>query len=261
MSTNPYAAPRAQVADDTSVQQGNFLPTGQTVPTGNGWTWITQAWSIFRAAAGTWIGIIVVLAIILILLAIIPLIGNLASPILFPVFAGGLMLACRDAGEGKVEFQSLFAGFKHRFGTLAAVGAIYLVGVIVVVLVTFLVTGVSVGMFTSLPAGPGPDNVARIGMAAILTVLIIVALTLPLAMAIWFAPALVVFHDMGAFEAMKASFIGCLKNMLPFLLYGIVLAIASVIASIPLGLGWLVLGPVIIASIYTGYRDIYFTAA
>jgi uncharacterized membrane protein len=58
---------------------------------------------------------------------------------------------------------------------------------------------------------------------------------------------------------MKASFAGCLKNMLPFLLYGIVLTIAGVLASIPLGLGWLVLGPVIVASIYTGYRDIYFS--
>jgi hypothetical protein len=47
--------------------------------------------------------------------------------------------------------------------------------------------------------------------------------------------------------------------MLPFLLYGIVFFIAAIIASIPLMLGWLVLGPLLAASIYTAYRDIYFT--
>jgi hypothetical protein len=32
----------------------------------------------------------------------------------------------------------------------------------------------------------------------------------------------------------------------------------AILASIPFLLGWLVLGPVIGASIYTSYRDIYF---
>jgi hypothetical protein len=40
---------------------------------------------------------------------------------------------------------------------------------------------------------------------------------------------------------------------------GVILLVASIVASIPLGLGWLVLGPVLVASIYTGYRDIYFS--
>jgi len=62
-----------------------------------------------------------------------------------------------------------------------------------------------------------------------------------------------------ALEAMQQSFFGCLKNVLPFLLYGVILFIASVIASIPVLLGWLILGPVLAASVYTAYRDIYFT--
>ena len=57
---------------------------------------------------------------------------------------------------------------------------------------------------------------------------------------------------------MKASFIGCLKNVLPFLLYSVIALVASAIASVPFLLGWLVLAPVLFASVYTGYRDIYF---
>jgi len=87
--------------------------------------------------------------------------------------------------------------------------------------------------------------------------LVMFALLLPVVMAIWFAAPLVVFHDHGAIEAMKASFAGCLKNVLPFLWYSVLFMLLAIVASLPLGLGWLVLGPVFGASVYTSYRDIY----
>jgi uncharacterized membrane protein len=58
---------------------------------------------------------------------------------------------------------------------------------------------------------------------------------------------------------MKASFTGCLRNIVPFLVYGVIGFVLMVLASVPVLLGWLVLGPVMVASIYTAYRDIYFT--
>jgi uncharacterized membrane protein len=66
-----------------------------------------------------------------------------------------------------------------------------------------------------------------------------------------------VFHELGAVDAMKVSFSGCLRNIVPFILYGLVGLVLGIVASIPFGLGWLVLGPVAIASVYLGYRDIY----
>jgi uncharacterized membrane protein len=62
---------------------------------------------------------------------------------------------------------------------------------------------------------------------------------------------------MAPIEAIKESFMGCLKNILPFLVYSIVLVVLGVVASIPLGLGWLVLGPTLVGSVYASYRDIY----
>jgi uncharacterized membrane protein len=76
-------------------------------------------------------------------------------------------------------------------------------------------------------------------------------------MAVWFAAPLVVFHGHGAVDAMKGSFSGCLKNILPFLLYSVILMVFLFVAAIPLLLGWLVLWPVIAASVYTSYKDIY----
>ena len=120
-----------------------------------------------------------------------------------------------------------------------------------------LVTGASV---LTVVNATTPEEIMAAGAGLLLATLIFLALLVPLLMAIWFAPPLVVFHDLGAIAAMKASFMGCLRNMLPFLLYGIVLFIASIVASIPAMLGWLVLGPIIAVSIYTGYKDIYFSA-
>ena len=59
-------------------------------------------------------------------------------------------------------------------------------------------------------------------------------------------------------DSSKWSFFACLKNIGSFLIYGIVWMLLAIVATIPLGLGWLVLGPMTIASVYTAYRDIFF---
>ena len=84
------------------------------------------------------------------------------------------------------------------------------------------------------------------------------SLSVPVAMLLWFAPALVALNGIAPVEALKASWRGSLKNIVPFLIYGVVLFILAIVASLPFMLGWLTLGPVMAASIYTSYRDIYF---
>jgi uncharacterized membrane protein len=260
MSSNPYAAPKANVADAATPMQGNFVPGGRGVAAGRGWDWIVAGWDLFKRQPGMWIGLIVVAAIIMIVLAIIPFIGSLALMILGPVFGGGIMLGCKALSEGgELELGHLFAGFKQKFGPLAAVGAIYLVASIVIALIVGLVTGA--GMFALMSGGDlTAGQAAGAVMGVLLAVLIMLALMIPVWMAIWFAPALVVLNERGAVEALKESFSASLKNIIPMLVYGVLLFIAAIIAAIPLGLGWLVLGPVLAGSLYASYRDIYYTA-
>jgi len=47
------------------------------------------------------------------------------------------------------------------------------------------------------------------------------------------------------------------QNIPAFLVYGVVGLVLAIVATIPALLGWLILGPVTIASAYTGYRDIF----
>ena len=257
MSTpNPYATPKATVADDTVILSANFVPGGRPVEAGRGWAWIAAAWELFKRQPGMWIGITLLLFVILVVASLIPIVGGVAMTLFAPVFAAGVVIGCRGLDEGKdLEIGHLFAGFRSRTGTLIGVGAVYLVISLIVMLVVGLSMGV--GMVTMMGAGD-PEAMAAMGMTMVLAVLIMVALMLPIIMAVWFAAPLVVFHDHGVMDAMKGSFAGCLRNIVPFLIYGLVMFVFSFLASLPLLLGWLVLGPVLLASLYTGYRDIYF---
>jgi uncharacterized membrane protein len=257
MSTpNPYAAPKAPVVDASGGPR-NFIPTGRPVPAARGWSWIVEGFELFKRQPGAWIAIIIIAALVFIGLALIPFLGSLAGMVLAPVFAGGLVYAAREQDEGReLAISQLFAGFRERFGALLSVGFIYLGITIAVALVVGLATGA--GLWTLLGSGADPAGVAGAGVTILLAFLVMMALLLPVFMAMWFAPALALFHEQGPAEAMKASFFACLKNVVPFLLYSVILFLLAFVASIPFGLGWLVLGPVMAASLYTGYRDIFF---
>jgi uncharacterized membrane protein len=234
-----------------------FYATGRVVPAANGWKWIVDGWALFMRAPGMWIGIALLWMVLLLAVGFIPVVGTLATPIVGIAFAAGLVLGCRALDQGgELKVEHLFAGFRERFGTLASVGLIYLAAAILITLVTALAVGFK--LYALLSAGPADaEAIIELLLLAALTVLIWVALMLPVVMAAWFAPCLVVFRHMGAMQAMRASFAGCLKNFVPFLLYGLVLLVPAILATIPFALGWLVLAPLVITSLYTSYKDIY----
>ena len=256
---NPYAAPKAAVADETLVLSDDFVPGGLKQPAGHGWDWIAAAWEMFKRQPGLWIGIWLLLIVMSFGVALVPFLGNFITMLVWPVLMAGIAIGCRALDEGReLELGHLFAGFQQRTGTLFAVGGLYLAGVLAITLVVMLVVGA--GVFALMSGGEADPGMmaATGGVGVLLGALIILALMLPLVMAIWFAPALVVFHKMGALDSMKMSFAACLSNLLPFLLYGVIFLALAIVATLPLLLGWLALGPVISITVYTAYRDIFF---
>jgi len=228
---------------------------GRAVGAGQGWTWIADGFGLFKKAPGMWIALVIVLFVILIVLAFIPLLGAVATFLLMPLFVGGLMLGCRALqGGGELELGHLFAGFKTHTANLVVLGALAIGGWIIVMLPVIAIVGAGAifGMMRGDVAGA-----AAMGGSFVLAGLVAMALSIPIYMALWFAPALVVLRGLAPVAAVKESFLGCLKNIVPFLIYGLVMLVLGIVAAIPLGLGWLVLGPVAIASVYTAYRDIY----
>ncbi len=232
-----------------------FDPAGRTVEAGRGIEWLKQGWQLFIRNPGMWIAIAVILMVIFIVLSFIPVVGGLAAQFLMPVFAGGILLGCRSlSGGGDFGIDHLFAGFKQNTTNLILVGVFYLVGVIVITVLVFLIGGGAAVTGGLIGRGAGA------GMAVggfFVAMLVMLALMVPLAMAVWFAPALVVFQNVAPLEAMKASFFACLKNIVPFLVYGVILFVLCMIAMIPFGLGMLVMVPVMMGSTYASYVEIF----
>ena len=264
---NPYATPESPLTTGNPIQAG-LLTEPRKVSADRGWGWIADGFGLFKLDPWIWILNSLILLVILFLLGLLPFLGSIASQILYPVFLGGLMLGCYalDTGD-RLKVEHLFAGFKNNAGSLAAVGGLYILGSlaigIIVMLLIFLLGGRDIfGLIGAIQSGaqPNPQETIQLAYLGIIAVLIGLALIVPLLMATWFAPALVILHSLGAVEAMKLSFRGCLRNIMPFLIYGLIALVLMVLAIIPVLLGLLVLLPTLVASTYIGYKNIFLKA-
>jgi len=224
------------------------------VPTGNAWAWIVGGFNLFKANPAMWIIILVIYLAIIIPISLIPVIGSVVSTLLAPVFAAGMMWGCKALVlKQDLEINHLFEGFKKNTAQLIAVGGIYMVSLLLVAVLVVL--SLDRGMMELLMKGQtlSPEQAS----AMMLPILIAMFFIMPILMAYWYAPVLTGLHNLTAADAMKLSFKACLKNMLPFLLYGFIFMAILVVAIIPFGLGLIVAVPVMMTSLYTSYVDVF----
>jgi uncharacterized membrane protein len=257
MSTAQIDASALPPGDEAIVLPGRVRRAGA------GWTWVVQGWRLFARSPVMWIVAVLLLCIIQFALLLVPLLGAIIVHVLNPVFAGGLALACRELErEGSFELEPLFGGFRRHFGALALVGLITLAAEAALVVVVLAFVGF--GALATIGAAAASGNLdaayaalMAASMSMLLATLVGLALAIPLLAAYWFAPALVVLHGLSPMAAFKASFSACLRNFLPFLVNGIVMAIFALIIPITFGLGLFVWLPVAIGMWYASYRDIF----
>lgn len=239
-------------------------PTVKSVPFINGWHWIVAGFRMYRENPVMWVILFVIYFLIMMPVSIVPIIGSIASTLLAPVFAAGMMLGCRAMEqEQDLEINHLFAGFKHNTAQLVAVGGIYMLGLLVVAMLVVLAMDKESVELLASGRDLNPEQASQI----LLPVLIALLFVLPLVMAYWFAPVLVVLNDMKALDAMKLSLIACCKNMLPFLAYGLVYSVFFVVgisllslgslAVVLVGLAMFLVIPSMMTSLYASYADIF----
>lgn len=254
------ATPAAEAALDQGLE---LVVPGRGESVGDSWTWVAEGWKLFARAPLMWIVAIIIVFVLAVAVSIVPFIGSLAFQVVQPVIAGGFVWACRSLETGgEFELEHLFAGFNRRFVPLAIVGLLFLAGWIAILLVFAVIAGFSlVGAFMGGDPEAVLASMSESVWAIVLGLLVMMALMVPLLAAYWFAPALVMMHDMKPVEAMKASFFACIRNFVPFIVYGLIMMVAAVVAMIPFGLGMLVWMPVAITSTYVAYRRIFTATA
>lgn len=232
-----------------------FTGESREVEPGACFDWLHQGWAMFLANPGVWIGSTILLLVILLAISIPPVFGQVAVHLLVPIFGAGMVQICRRLSDGnEAQISDLFVGFRHNAGQLVMVGVFFAVGIFGIAFIAFLLVsgGILGGVVTGKVAGFG---VALGGV--MLAGLVVMVLSVPVIMAVWFAPALVFFHDMKPAAAMRASFDAVAKNWLAMMIFGVFLVVSLFFAMLPLGLGLLLLVPVYSAAVYASYRDIF----
>lgn len=247
---NPYQAPEATLYE-ANQGEGELLDEPVSLPAGSGVDWLKHAWAIFMARPLLWVGFAICYLVGFLVLSLIPIINFFVGFLGTFILAGVAYVAYQIDMDEPVGFGDFFMGFRHNVSQQVLLIIINFAAVILLIIAFALlatVFGAGINMTTGDFQG---------GMSLVMVLIGLVALFfyVPLIMCMWLAPILILFHDVPAFSAMKMSFRACLKNILPFFVFGILLIPATIIAMIPLGLGLLILTPVMMIAGYSAYKQ------
>ena len=225
------------------------------VRSSRGPAWLAGGWGHFRRSPMVWMGLSAGWMLITLALVLVPLVGGVVANLLQPVFFASFAMAARAQLAGKApEMGDLFSGFRRPLRPLVNLGAILLLAEIAIFFLMSLL---------GLPGvGDGDEIVTLVDYAKALQgkewILVVgLALTALVKGALWFAPALLAFHELSTAHAIRWSLYAALSNVGAMLAYGIALTVVFVAGALPWGLGLLVAIPVMVASTYTGYADVF----
>jgi hypothetical protein len=239
------------------------------VSAGRGLSWWSEAFSWMfgdLSRLAVWVAMGLFAGVCTSLLHLVPIIGSIAGMLLWFVLTGGMMVAGQKTAQGQVaRFEDLFSAFGPKAGALVGVGLLLLVagaivwGLMLVVGVGALFTGLFVGL---TQPGSGGDPLAAfmgLGGTTFLVLLLLLFLFVPISMAAWLAPALVVLRDARPVDALRMSLSACWHNAGALTVYGIAFVFLALAATLVFLIGWLFLLPLISLSTYAAYRDLFET--
>ena len=191
----------------------------------HGIAWLKQAYALFSRKRLPWIMLLLTYYILLKLLLYVPYVGPYAISILKPVFAVGLLAAAWTQERGGTpQLNQLFQGFRANLGSLLPIGIFFVVGVTAAVFASSLIDN---GKLLDLLSNAGgtmteEDFTAALADGALQAGMLFSALlTLPILIATWWAPALVVFQNAGAGTALAVSFRAAIANFRPLAIYAL----------------------------------------
>ena len=252
---NPYSPPTASVEAPLPqrVESGPVIDNGRSVPIGNSTLWIKATYRLFSQRPWKWIGTMLLLALISIVASMLPL-SSLLTTLLWPVVAGGIASALDEQRQTQsFTLSSVFSGFGPRMPSLIAVGAVGLLSYGIM----FLVMSTMVGNDTALAIMGSGEQLSVIPPGFWSAMIVTMVLTIPLTAATFLATPLIMLHGARPVDAMRMSFFGCMKNILPWIVSGVLMFFLVLVSIIPLLLGLFVTLPMAVMLFYSMYRDIF----
>jgi len=226
-----------------------FVGTCRRVEAGACFDWLRQGWAGFASAPAFWLAVAFLSLVVLLALWIVPGVGSMVAALLFPIFMAGLLRVCRAQQDDEApQLRDLLAGFRRNSHALLIIG--------LAAMLAFMLLG-WLADWLARAGVVGQAGVGTIIGSWVRGMIVVLPLSLPILMALWFAPALAYFNDMPAAAAMRASFAACAANWLAFVVYGLILMVLLFFAALPVFLGFLLLLPVGAGTLHASYRDIF----
>lgn len=241
------------------------------LPLFRGWSWLAEGFQLWRRNPALMTFLAFGYLLTLVVVSLVPLIGQPLASLLMPVLSLGMLNGCRAIDQKrKAGPDILFSGFRSNIAALVTIGGIYLIASLLVLVLTMAVDG---GTLLKAMDGGKLDAQSTQSPGFALALLLAMALSTPVMMAYWFAPLLAGWWKLPAMKAMFFSFIAFSRNWRPFLAYavalmlfgailpgiviGVIGLVVPLLATVLTFLLPLVLIPTLFASFYINARDVF----
>lgn len=201
----------------------------EKLPAATGWQWIKQGFSLFRKQPAELSTLFLSYMFLMMVITIIPLLGQVLPLILIPVFSMAFMQACVQVEKGQRVYPNLLlTGFRSpAFRNLVVLGLLYVLAATLAIGASSLIDG---GLFWDVMVGSARVDEKTVQDSGItLAMLMAGLLYLPAAMAFWFAAPLVAWQGMGLGKALFYSFHAVKRAGRAFTVYGLGWALIGVI--------------------------------
>lgn len=236
------------------------LPPIRHVGVGHGVQWISAGWALFLRRPGFWILAALLQTLMVMLVLLVPLLGQVGAHLLMPILSAGLMVvAQRVDTDQPVTIPEVFTGFREHAPAVVNVGVWYMLGWMLIVALGLLLGGGAAlsGMAVSMETQYAWLGTIISVFGILLAVVVSLLLVLPLMMSVWLAPALAVFHDIPAMQAMKHSFVASWRSLPAFVVAFFLVTLLLFLTTLTLGLALLVVIPIMAGATYAAYRDLF----
>lgn len=218
---------------------------------GEGLRWIGSGFGLIWRRPLLWLLLTSLLFAAALLASMLPSVGNLLLYTLSPAILGALLRVCHElAADAEPDLSGVRETLRASLPALLGLGLVYMA--IQLGLLFLLATaspevmqGLSPG--NDLPAPPPP------GRDALPVLLLVLALSIPATMLMWFSPGLIVFRGMGVWPAMRYSLAACIYHWRACLANGFAVFVLLLLASLPAMLGLVVWVPLMIGTLYAAY--------
>jgi len=235
---------------------------------GAGVFWLQGGVTLLRQGFLAWLGLSSAVLLALLMLGMTGA-GAILASFTGPFVVALFMLAGDASRRGEpFSFLILPGQLRPKISPLFQVGLVNAVATLAASQLILMMAGSDLETILRLVdaagatgGGPNPEvlnqHLERV-MPALWTALLII---LPVSMASWFAPALILFDDFSAGRALWWSLWTVLTNALSMLLFALLLGGGWLLAIIiPYGIGFMLFLPLLMAATYMGYRAIFHSA-